>query len=113
MKRVQELLRQLDDQQFRVRDSATSELLRMGDHIVPALDQALAAKPPLETARRLQSLRSKLTGMTLHGERLRCYRAIEVLEMIGTPQARQMLQTLAAGAPGALLTTSARAALGR
>ncbi len=40
-------------------------------------------------------------------------RAVEVLELIGTPQARQVLQALADGAPGALVTTSAQAALSR
>ena len=40
-------------------------------------------------------------------------RAAEVLERIGTPEARQVLQALAEGAPGALLTTSAQAALKR
>jgi hypothetical protein len=58
-------------------------------------------------------LPDKRTSLLLKGERLRAYRAIEVLERIGTPEARQLLQTLAAGAPGALLTTTAQAALKR
>ena len=36
-----------------------------------------------------------MTGMLLQGERLRAYRAVEVLERIGTPAARQVLQALA------------------
>jgi len=39
--------------------------------------------------------------------------AIEVLERIGTPPARQMLEKLAAGADGARLTREARASLER
>ena len=39
--------------------------------------------------------------------------AIEVLERIATPEARQLLQTLAEGAPGALPTRQAQAALDR
>jgi RNA polymerase sigma factor (sigma-70 family) len=112
-KRVQELIGQLDDLQFKVRDSATKELLQLGEQIVPALDKALAAKPPLEAKQRQEKLRDKLTGLLLEGERLRAYRAVEVLELIGTAEARQALEALAKGAPGALVTTSAQAALKR
>jgi hypothetical protein len=113
MKRVEGLLKQLDSDQFKERDSATRELLKQGEQIVPALDKALAANPSLESKRRLEGLRNKLTGIVLEGERLRAYRAIEVLERTGTPEARQVLQELAKGAPGALITTSAQAALKR
>jgi len=37
----------------------------------------------------------------------------EVLRLIGPAEARQVRQTLAAGAPGALVTTRAQAALQR
>ncbi len=47
------------------------------------------------------------------GAALRAFRAVEVLEHLGTPEAREMLQTLANGAPDALVTRSARAALER
>jgi len=112
-KRVEELLAQLDAKQFQLRQKATGELLQLGDQIVPALDKALAANPPLEAKQRLEALRGKLTGMILEGERLRGFRAVEVLELIGTPEARAVLQALADGAPGALLTVSAQAALKR
>ena len=96
-----------------MRDKATGELFKIGELLVPVFDKALAAKPSLETKRRLEELRSKLTGMVLQGERLSVFRAVEVLEIIGTPQARQVLQALADGVPGALLTLSAQAALKR
>jgi len=38
---------------------------------------------------------------------------VEVLERIGTPEARRLLTTYAKGAPAALLTTVAEAALKR
>ena len=80
----------------------------------PALAQAgLDAKPSLETRKRLEHLRGQLIGRVLQGERLRAYRAVEVLERIGTPEAREVLQALAKGAPGALVSQSAQAALAR
>jgi HEAT repeat protein len=112
-KRVENLLGLLDDDQFQVRDKATRELLKIGEGIVPALDKGLEANAPAETRRRLEELRGKLTGMVLQGERLQAFRAIEILELIGTPEARQVLQSLAAGTPGALITISAQAALKR
>jgi WD40 repeat protein len=112
-KRVAELIEQLDSDQFKVRQKATGELLKMGDRVVPAIDKALAANPPLETKRRLEDLRGKLSGPVLQGEALRVYRAIELLERIGTAEARQALQALAEGAPGAFVTRTAKAGLGR
>jgi hypothetical protein len=38
---------------------------------------------------------------------------VEVLERIGTAEARQVLERLAGGAPGVRLTREARTALGR
>jgi hypothetical protein len=61
----------------------------------------------------LEELHVKLTGFGLSGDKLRVFRAVEVLERIGTPEARLLLQALAEGAPGALVTTSAQAALKR
>ncbi|HYV38565.1 MAG TPA: hypothetical protein VE988_22970 [Gemmataceae bacterium] len=112
-KRIDELIGQLDDKQFKVREKANIELLKISERIVPSLDKALTANPTLEVKMRLEDLRGKMTGMVLQGERLRNVRAIEVLERIGTPEARQVLEALAAGAPGALVTTSAQAALHR
>jgi hypothetical protein len=44
---------------------------------------------------------------------MRAYRAVEVLELFGKQEARRMLTGYANGAPGALLTTAAEAALKR
>jgi WD40 repeat protein len=112
-KRIEKLIGDLGDTQFSVRQGATAELSRMGERVVPALDNALAGKPALETHLRLQSLRKQLANPVLKSDRLRAFRVIEVLERINTPDAREMLQTLADGAPGALLATQASRALAR
>jgi len=49
----------------------------------------------------------------LPAEVLQTVRAIEVLGQIATPEARQVLQTLGDGAPGARATREAKAALTR
>jgi WD40 repeat protein len=112
-KRVEKLIDDLNANQFRVRQSAAAELLQMGERVVPAIDKALATKPALETYLRLQDARKRLVSPVLKKELLQAFRALEVLERIGTPEARQMLQTLAAGDNGALITAQARLALAR
>jgi hypothetical protein len=49
----------------------------------------------------------------LSADQLRSWRAVEVLEHLGTPEARQVLEELAQGAPGARPTEDARTALQR
>jgi hypothetical protein len=79
-KRVEDLIGQLNDPQFKIRQKATTDLLRLGERVVPALDKVLAGKPALETHLRLQDLRKRLAGLALQGERLQAFRAVEVLE---------------------------------
>src|SRR5262249_50519506 len=111
--RAAELITQLDADQFKTRENASRELLKLGELTLPLIEKAMAAPASAETRRRLEELRTKLTTTSLQCDRLRIYRGVEVLELIGTPEARSVLQTLAAGAPGALVTMSAQAALSR
>jgi WD40 repeat protein len=103
----------LDSTKFTARSQAAQELEKLGDLAVPALTRALGAEMSLETRRRVEQLLEKLTGVTLTPDQVRLTRALEVLERVGTPEARQVLETLRAGAPGALATREAEATLAR
>jgi hypothetical protein len=110
--RVQQLLRELDSEEFPERQAAVTELERLAEDIRPALRKAVAANPPLETRRRLEQLLSRPAAIG-SGELLRGVRAVEVLERIGTPEAQEILKALAVGIPGARLTQEATAARDR
>jgi RNA polymerase sigma factor (sigma-70 family) len=107
--RLTKLLADLASDRFESRRLAEAELLRLGDQVEPALRQALADDPPLDLRQRLERL-LKQSGNGPPAEILRDLRAVEVLELIGGPDARRVLQGLASGMPGARLTRQARAA---
>jgi RNA polymerase sigma factor (sigma-70 family) len=110
---IVQLIEQLDSGEFKVRSKAKTELLSAGDQALPYVEKELARKIPLEVRRILVDMQAKLAMGSMTGERLRLFRAIEVLERIGNAEARQVLQMLAAGAPGQLGTTQAQAAIKR
>jgi RNA polymerase sigma factor (sigma-70 family) len=111
-KRVDQLLADLDSDEFAVRETAARELEGLGEGAEPALRQALAGRPSAEVRRRVEGLLEKL-DVAHTPERLRAVRALEVLEYVGTEEARKLLRQLATGAPEARLTREAKAALGR
>ncbi|MGE3808116.1 MAG: hypothetical protein AB7K24_25930 [Gemmataceae bacterium] len=112
-KRIDGLIDDLDDGDFMVRERATEELEKLARLAAPRLEKALAGQPPLEVRRRLERLLARLDKLDHGPEVLRALRAIEVLERLGTAQARQLLEELSRGAAGAILTQDARRALHR
>ncbi len=110
-KQVSQWIEDLGSDQFAVRQKGSGQLEKVGEPAYPALRSALEGKTSLETRRRLEQLLQRLEGWT--PERLRGRRALEVLEYIDTPQARKVLQGLAAGSPEARLTQEAKSALQR
>jgi WD40 repeat protein len=103
----------LDSDHFETRDRAKRELAAMGKFAEPALRKLLREKPSLEARRRAEEVLERLKNPATLREHLRCLRAVEVLETIGTEPARKVLQTLAGGAAEAALTREAKAALER
>jgi len=112
VQRLDRLIAELDDKNFNVREKATAELKEMGEEAEAGLLKALANKPPLEVFRRIEDLLQAMKG-DVPPQKLRMLRGLEVLEQIGTAEARQVLEALAKGAPEAWLTKEAQAALRR
>jgi hypothetical protein len=110
---VRRLLAELGNDRFAVREKAAHRLAQLGTQAEAALRQALEEGPPLEVRRRMKELLEKLDEPVSGPGRLRELRGVEVLEYIRSPEARQVLNRLANGAPAAHLTREARAALER
>jgi hypothetical protein len=109
---VARLVADLDGSDFAQREAAGRELEALRDQAEAALRQALAARPSPEARKRLQALLAD-PGTVRSPEVLRQVRAVQVLERVGSPAARQTLEALAGGAPAARLTQEARASLAR
>jgi HEAT repeat protein len=103
----------LDSDEFAEREKAMTELEALGDLAEPALRQALEEKASLEVSRRVERLLETLGGPVTSPETLQVVRAVEALERIGTPDARQLLETLAKVASQGRLVQEAKAALER
>jgi RNA polymerase sigma factor (sigma-70 family) len=110
--RVAQLLGDLESDRFEVRRKAESELERLGQVVEPELRKVLADEPSVDLRQRVDRLLQKLTGQAA-ASLVRDLRAVELLELVGGSEARQVLQTLAGGAAGARLTREAKAAAER
>jgi WD40 repeat protein len=109
--RLVRLLANLQSDRFELRRQAESELAGLGELAEPALRQALAEDPPADLRQRLERLREKLSVPT--PGLLRDLRAVELLELIGSSEARQLLEVLAGGVSGARLTGETQGAVRR
>jgi WD40 repeat protein len=91
--RLARLIHDLDDDDFGVREKATRELAHLGPVAEPALRKVLEGKPSAEVERRVKGLLTSLqSGKS--SDVLRATRSLEVLERIGTPEAKTVLQAL-------------------
>lgn len=111
-KEINELIKNLASEKFAQREPALKRLKEIGTRSLPLLEKALKQAPNLETARRIQDL-LKTVETSLTPEALRDLRGLQILEMIGTPEARKLLSEIAAGDPLAAKTQLARTALER
>ncbi len=111
--RVVRLLANLDADEFTVREKASAELAKMGEAVKPLLRQALRRQSSPEVRLRLNLLLDQMRTSDSGGELLRGVRAVEVLETVGTPEARAVLKALSTETPRTWLTDESVAALQR
>lgn len=104
---------ELDDSSFTVREQATQALTRLGVESELFLRRATAEKVSLEMRRRLELILASAAMKRPSGDSLRKIRATQVLEAIGTPAARELLEAWSRGDADAWLTQEARSALRR
>lgn len=109
--RVPDLVRALDADDFVVRESATEALIALGEQATAALEDALKASPSVEARQRIVRILGKRQGSGPQPRQ--ALRALEVLERIGTPQAAEVLRTLARGGDGIPLAREAKQSLAR
>ncbi len=112
-KRLARLIADLDGDDFTVREEACRRLAELEEAARPALEDARKHGLSPEAGRRTTELLDRLAQWPSAPERLRAVRAVEVLERLGTPEARRLLRELADGIPDAQQTREARAALDR
>jgi hypothetical protein len=111
LQRVARLILELNSDQFVVRERATEQLASFGQAAEASLRKALAGCPSPEVRERIASLLSRIRKLSL--EESRVLRAIEVLEWVGTPDAKHALTILAAGSEDSRLTVEAKISLER
>jgi tricorn protease-like protein len=112
--KVEQWIKELDDDQFDVRDRASAELGRLGKAIEPQLRRALdKGTPTAEQRIRLVALLKKLEGLPVSLDELRATRGTEALEQMNTPEARRLLAELARGPADSVFARQAKASLER
>jgi hypothetical protein len=112
--RIARLITDLDDDRYAVREKATADLERIVKVAEPALRKALDNRPSLEVQRRIEKILDRLKDrLAWPQERLRLLRTVEILEKIGTPEARRGLEDLARRAADVELKQEAKASLER
>jgi RNA polymerase sigma factor (sigma-70 family) len=112
-KRVDQLIAELSDGKYDVRRKATAELEKHGELVVPALRDALRTDVSLEARQRMEGILAKITNAGRNPALVRDLRLVELLELVGTAEAREVLTGVSGGAHDARLTREAKQTLER
>ncbi len=113
-RRIAQLIADLDDNAFAVREKASASLQELGPLAEPALRQALEKTESAEVRTRVRALLGKLEdSAAVPLEVLVKLRALEALANCGTPETHDILKELTKGAAETRLTQEAKAALDR
>jgi WD40 repeat protein len=113
--RIDRLVGELSDADPAVRDRAIKELRRLGAQAEPALRAAQARATSEKLRARLHGLLTELEldAAITPADALHAIRAVDLLELIGTEEARKLLEALAREGRSWWLREEARAALAR
>ena len=113
-KQIGQFIADLDKDSFSERERATEQLGKQNKQALPLLRQAsLGHLSPDAQARLERCIAGIEVSSGTDGESLRSLRCLQVLERIGTAEAREILDTLSQGAADAPLTCEAKEALKR
>lgn len=105
---VKKLIGDLDNNEFAIRTRAREKLTEMGPAIADELRKLLAENPSTEVRTSVLQILEPIENKHMAGPR-----AVEILERINTPAAKEILERIAGGVPGAALTQEAKRSLAR
>jgi hypothetical protein len=106
-KRIAGLIAELNNPNAGARRKAMGELRKLGEAAYGALAQLNDNRPAV------QMLLGRLESKVNTPQRLRAVKAIAILERIGSPEAKALVEKLAGGAAGVPLTVEAKAVVDR
>jgi HEAT repeat protein len=106
---VVRLIRNLDSDEYPVREKAKADLEKAGPCVLTALRKTLESPPSLEVRKRVERLLVRLDPTELPAEELIAVRGVQTLEYMGTPEARRLLEHLSREADGRLNEEAAQA----
>ncbi len=113
---VRKLFKELDSGNFAIRNAATVKLIDYGRWMEGRYDEALIDPPSLEYKRRVEILKDKLNqtnSPSLVQERLRLRRFMLICEQVGSAEAIEALQLIAARGPEEDLRDEAKGSVER
>jgi WD40 repeat protein len=113
--KIARLVEQMDDDLFSVREQASQQAALLGEAAESHLDTALKTAKSAEVRHRIRRLLAEISArpLVLTAEQQRAIRAVHILEQIGSPQSRPVLERLAQGQPSDRLTQEAQSAVAR
>jgi hypothetical protein len=112
-KKTDAFIKDLGSAVFQTRMRAFEELKTLAEGAIPYLRKALKADPDVELRRRVEDLLELAAQKAQSPDRLREMRAVQILELIGTAEARELLDAVAQGAADIGVTRAASDALER
>jgi WD40 repeat protein len=112
-RQLKQWIEELDSDQFKVRDAATRALAEAAELAEGALLQALAGPLSAEARRRVTQVLDKLPTAAPHPSTLAAVRSLELLEMVNTPEARDLIEGFCKGTGGAARKREAEQTLKR